>query len=787
MDGYLASVKRFLIAFSSIVFAGSALAQEVDTSGRQLEEIQVFAQKKNRAESLQDVPAAITALNEAQLDDIVFESLTSISYRTPNASFEEIGTFPGVQNFTIRGQGINSSIPSVDPTVGTFVDGVYVGTTYGVVVDTWDLESVEILRGPQGLLFGRNVTGGAVLLRSVRPDPNGEFELKARAATTDADRQTYSVATGAPLIEGTLAARIMLQYDDDDGYFDAKNEIPGLFPSPPFVYFDQQTNNRDVGQLESKLARPSIVWTPTDEINVALLTEFGNIEGDGAAWAVIDGNTALDAALSAGLMMPVQAFGGQRDGNLPEFTTRSDEIGETDIDWTQATLEFNWDVFGGTLTNIAGYREVDVFATSDIDGTSVPFFTASGDTDQDQFSNELRFATRIDDRWDMTIGLYYLTQNIEYNEARYLQVNLATLAPSPPPPFGAGRLIAIGGEMDADTYGIFLNNDYALTDTWILNAGLRYSYEEKDTKIISGPSDGSGGSCSDIVTFDCQRDDLDGDWDNWMPKLGVQWLFAENAQAYAFWTQGYRTGGFNFRNARPDVIPPGPTQQEEQDSYEAGIKADLLDNRMRVNAAVFYNDIDNNQREVNIGDPDPNGVVVLQGTINAGDVTIWGSELELTVLPIDNLSFWGSVGYLNGEYDSKNPPWDACIGDPDPACTGTRWLGDELPRLAEWSYSLGASYDIPLNSLGLLNLRTDFGYRDKNPYDDANLSFFDSQKRLEAFASWFSPDEHWRVTVFGKNLLDEANYGNITSIAGLYTAGPMQRGREYGLQLEYRL
>ena len=175
---------------------------------------------------------------------------------------------------------------------------------------------------------------------------------------------------------------------------------------------------------------------------------------------------------------------------------------------------------------------------------------------------------------------------------------------------------------------------------------------------------------------------------------------------------------------------------------------------------------------------------MLQGTINAGDVTIWGSELEVTVLPIDNLTVYGSLGYLDGDYDNKNPPWDGINPGVNPPVP---WLGDELPRLAEWSYSVGASYDIPLNSLGILNLRSDFGYRDKNPYDDANQTFFDSQKRWEAFATWFSPDDHWRVTAFGKNLLDEANYGNITSIAGLYTAGPMQRGREYGLQVEFRL
>jgi iron complex outermembrane receptor protein len=127
-----------------------------------LEEIVTVARKKSAAESVQDVPVAVTAFGAAQLDAQFVKKIEDLSYVMPNVQLESVGTFPGVQNFSIRGQGINSSIPSVDPTVGVFVDGLYMGTTYGVVIDTFDLESVEVLRGPQGLLFGRNVTGGAV-------------------------------------------------------------------------------------------------------------------------------------------------------------------------------------------------------------------------------------------------------------------------------------------------------------------------------------------------------------------------------------------------------------------------------------------------------------------------------------------------------------------------------------------------------------------------------------------------------------------------------------------------
>ena len=275
-------------------------------------------------------------------------------------------------------------------------------------------------------------------------------------------------------------------------------------------------------------------------------------------------------------------------------------------------------------------------------------------------------------------------------------------------------------------------------------------------------------------------------WDYWTPKLGVQWDFAEDAQAYAFWTKGYRAGGFNFRNAKPGVppfgYPAGPTLEEEQSSYEIGLKAELFDNKLRTNLAYFNNDIDDMQRELNQGDAD---VIVLQATINAGDVTIKGVEFEFNAAPTDAYSVWGSIGYLDGEYKNLSAIGSGVtLCTTFPACPPV--IGGQVPRLARWSFSLGSSYDFYLEGNGILRLQADYGYRDPNYYDDSNLQLFDTQHRLGGSINWISPDDQWTVSLFGKNLRDEANYGNLTSIAGLFTAGPMQKGREYGLQVQFR-
>ncbi len=712
-----------LVAFLPL---SSAKAQDSSGSaGALLEEIVTTARKKSEAEAVQDVPAAITGFGATQIEALFVQKLSDLSYIMPNVQMEEIGTFPGVQNFSIRGQGINSSIPSVDPTVGVFVDGVYLGSTFGVVLDTFDIERIEVLRGPQGLLFGRNVTGGAVVIRNARP--TGEFGFRARAGFNDGDQYNLAAAIEGSLVDDTLAAKLVVLYDDDSGYF----ENPNL--------------GRDFGEFETTLIRPTFVWTPNDTSELTFIWENGSTEGDGAAWTNV---TA------------------QRAGAQEDFLTTLDEPGFTDIEWNQLTIEANFDVWGGTLTNIVGYRDVESDSLVDIDGTSTPIFAASGPTEQDQLSFETRWAGRINDNWETTVGLYFFDQEINYREGRVIQ--------------GGALLRALGGDMDGSNYGLFWNNDFYLNEEWVISAGLRYTDEEKTAQIISAPG---GIGCGDIVTFNCTFDNLEGDWDNITPKLGVQWNFADGRQLYGFFSQGYRSGGFNFRNARPDVIPPGPTREEQNNTFEVGLKTTFNDGRMRLNIAAFHNEIEDTQRELNVGDPSPAGVVVLQATFNAGDVTIQGVEADFVALLTDTFSVNVTAGWQDSDYDRIDPVVEQIetgLGLPFPL------IGGDLPRLAPSNYSLGFSWDIPAGNLGAFNLAGNYSFRERNAYDDSNLNFFEDQERINLSANWFSPDERWQVSVYGKNLGDEANWGNLTSIAGLFTAGPMQKGRLVGLELNWR-
>jgi iron complex outermembrane receptor protein len=714
-------------------WTSTASAQE-GAAGAFLEEIVTTARKRSTAERVQDVPVAISAFGAEQLEALFVTRLDDMSYLMPNVQLEDVGTFPGVQNFSIRGQGINSSIPSVDPTVGVFVDGVYIGTTFGVVIDTFDLESVEVLRGPQGLLFGRNVTGGAVLLRTKRP--TGDFGARVRVGGNNEEQYNIAASIEGSLIEDRLAAKLVAYYDDDNGYFPNTNQetVPPA-PVPGAFYFNPATG-RNVGQRQTTLVRPTFVldagrseWT--------LIAEYGESEGDGAVWANV---TA------------------QQAGAQPKFETTLDEMGFMELDWTQLTLETNVvEVGNGTLTNIFGYRDTTADSGVDIDGTNLPIFAAGGLTEADQISNELRWTGSFSDSLDATFGLYYFDQDIKYREGRIIQ--------------GGAVLLGLGGDMSATNVGVFGSIDYHFGNNWIANFGLRYTDESKDAAIFAA-------GCFDIVAFDCATVPLTGDWDNVTPRIGLEKELSDNARVYGFWTKGFRSGGFNFRNARPDVIPPGPTKEEENNTFEIGIKSEFADGRMRLNVAAFHNEISDMQRELNLPDP---FVVVLQGTINAGDVTIQGVEADFVGLLTDNFSINISAGWQDGEYDSIAP----IVGDIEDDL-GFTVLGPDLPRLAPFNYSLGFSWDIPMGSAGLVNVAANHSYRDENAYNDSNTEYFDEQRRTNASVNYFSPSENWQVSLYGKNISNEANWGNLTSIAGLFTAGPMQKGRLYGLEVNFR-
>ncbi len=716
-----------------------------------LEEVVVTARK--REESAQEVPLSVSAFNEEQIEALKVRDLENLSVGMPNVALDTVGTVRGYANFSIRGLGLNSSILSIDPTVGVFVDGVYLGIAGGTVFDMFDVQSIEVLRGPQGVLFGRNVTGGAVLINTRKP--GNEFEASVRAAADSGDQgglNTYLMGSVSGPLGDNFAAKLTAYYNDDEGWFENK------------------ASGEDFGAFEQKMVRAVGVWTPGDRSELVLRWEHAENDSDGPA--------AQSHTNGSGVPGAIVNF--KRDSH--DFAIDEEGFYDTETDFV--TLEFNLDVDfgGGTITNIAGWRDYAADSLGDIDAQPVWLFHARSWSRAEQFSNELRYNGMFADRANVTTGLYYFTNDIETSERREL-LGIATGGVAPAAIFDGG------GYYDVTTWGAFASVDYDLSDALTLTAGLRYTYEKKEAEIASlsrNIAQGGAPTCN-LVDPDpgearCPIDFKDDeDWSSWSPKLGLTYHLSDSARIYGHWTRGYRSGGYNLRNTSFDPADlPGPFDEEVVDNYEIGYKSEY--GRGRLNAALFFSDVQDMQRELNF--PGPIGVIQL--IRNTADADILGVEVDGSFALTDNLLATASVGWIDAEYTEVKADLngDGVIDRLDESL--------ELPRAAEWTYSIGLNHDLQLGDWGYMSSRINYAYRDDSFYTDSNLGFILDQEIVDAGIDFYSNDGHWAFGIYGKNLLNDVKHGGDTQlpdvISGVPTGGtfaPLAKGRVYGLEVTY--
>lgn len=693
-----------------------------------LNAIVVTGTKTQDAEDVQDVAVAVTAFNATSLEALKVRDVQSLTYSAPNVSLDQIGTSRGSANFSIRGLGINSSIPSIDPTVGVFVDGVYLGFNGGVVFDLFDLDSVEILRGPQGVLFGRNVTGGAVLINT--GNPTEEFAGKFRAAVDgplfeDRGGPNYTVSgvVSGPIIEDTLLFKVGAYYNKDEGYF--------------VNLFDGSNH----GRADTKILRGALEARLGDLMLRGKLDYFDS-EGDGAA------------AQNRGTF--------ERDS----FDFAVDNRGSYDNEIWTGSVTAELDIGPGTLTNIFGYRDFSGLTDGDIDALPLTLFNSNTETEQDQISNELRYAVSTD-AFDLTFGGFYFDQSISYTEVR----NLPPLSP---------LTFYGGGFQDHRVLGAFANAEIGLTDALSAIAGIRWSREDKDAGVsYVRPRP----ACS-VVDRTCPTTGInpfiptenngftdENSWSNWSPKLGLQYEFA-TGQVYGHWTRGYRSGGYNFRVTNPSVfenvvVPLSGGEfsfdEEKVDNYEIGSKFQTFDGSFTINVAAYVTKIDDMQREVNQSSPTAG---ISQFILNTADATIVGVEGEARMRVTRDLLITANIGVINAEYDEVrfDISGDGIIDAAD--------LALELPRVPKATWGVGAIYETDLGR-GSLVSRINFQFRDEFAYTDNNFGWIQDSSNLDVNVTWNTPFDGLSFSVYGKNLLDQVQAGGDTQLP---FSGPLSNG-----------
>ncbi|ACT57826.1 TonB-dependent receptor [Hirschia baltica] len=754
-----------LVTMSSpIAFAQEDTTQE--ENGRQtavqrmLETVTVTATKQKDPENVQDIATSVTAFNASSLETLKVRDFEDLSYNAPNVSLSDVGTTKGSANFSMRGSGTNSSIVSIDPTIGVVVDGVPLGVPAGVVFDMFDLDSLEILRGPQGILQGRNTIGGVVAVNTGNPTDTLQYNFKFASETPIDDGRggPSSYVQGAvsgPLIEGKLNGKIAAYYNYDEGYF--KN----------------LANNENHGEGDAKIIRGALEYMPTNTFTVLAKAEYAEYTGDGPA----SQNRSL------------------YDRNSFDFAI--DNRGFYDAASTFGTLRMDWDVgFGdGTITNITGYRKYEASSSSDIDSLPLALFDGPAVLDQEQLSNELRYNGSFNDL-TVTTGIFYMDQSIDLAETRWIASQLVTplLPANIPLPFPGGGL------QDHHTLGVFAQAEYQFTDKFSVQAGLRYTQEEKDvdvTYIIPALSRGIS-NCS-VIEKTCPVDYSDKkEWNVVTPKVAMEYKATDNSLLYASYNRGFRSGGYNFRLTDPAVflqlnqtINNGNYyfDKETLDSFEVGYKYESNDGRVLLNSAVFFNQAEDMQREINVSSP----TGVSQFIYNTADAEMKGLELEGRFAVTDNFLITGNVGYIDAKYtDIRFPISAVSVTDLATAVVQDSDYDLELPRTPELTYGLGFVWDQSLGNAGSLVTSANFMHRDENAYTDSNAGYFNAADMVNFDITWNTPKDGISISLYGKNMLDEVQAGGDTQIPfvagtlGPATFSPLNKGRLVGLELSIK-
>lgn len=661
--------------------------------GSVIEEVIVTAQKKQ--ESLQDTPVAVSALSGNMLERTFATDLKAISGTVPSLVVSSVVNSGMTAAISIRGIGVQEADGFIDPSVGVVVDGVYQGSNTTALLDLFDIEQVEILRGPQGTLFGANTIGGVVNVRTKQP--TNEFGGSVKLTAGNWGRQDAAMTVNVPLIDDKLTAKVALMYKSFDGF-----------------YKDHETG-KDLGDQDVLSGRGYLKFTPSDTFDATLQYEYGR--GRNGSPTVVNYSDPSMALYAPGYSQSL-------DDEVSFKTSQALNYSDYDINGT--TLTMNWDIGDMQLVSISNYREFELDEWTDQDGTPLDLYTSLRTTNNEQMSQEFRVNFSPADRVEVTTGVYYFYQNWKLDSYSELDA------------FGPGLVGLILNDQDDESWSVFSQAYWDVTDTIRLQAGLRYSWQEKELAVRN--ENIFAGTSLGVTPVKGKSD-----WENLGWRVGADWKYTDDMMFYAYHARGFKSGGFNGRITFAEDI--GPYEPEIVDTFELGVKADWLEGRLRTNAAVFYNDYQDLQVDqlVYVGG---NPVTRVE---NAASAIIQGFELEAVWMPMTGLTINGSYSYLDASYDDFQFDVDA-----NPANGQEDASGLSLRNAPENLASLGISYEMDMLG-GYTTFNATWSYSDERETDTRNnpVGTIEELDLFDASVRWTEANDQWSVALRGKNLADE--------------------------------
>ena len=689
----------------AILFGIEAVAQDQGSANEDatLEEVVVTANR--REQSLQSVPLAISAFSGEEMEAQGIVDIKGLTERTPGFT---MGTFnPGQPQLYMRGIGSNEDGAGGDQSVIVFIDEVYIGRAAGMDIDLFDLERVEVLRGPQGTLFGKNVVGGAVSMITKKPTEDTEVIGELTAGNFNA-LNVRGLASGQ--VAENVYGKVSFSSRRRDGYFtsDLKNYSD---------FFPGGISAKDSLEINSDTFRAGLRFLPSDDLEINISASHSKIDKYGAPNHVLKAPTGPASVTYQVESALIENY----DSKI--HTGLYDDPGFFKSDSSSLTFRIDYDLSEDVMfTSLSAFRSVDA-ENSDVIGTRessaglstglnalyasvLPLFTyliyGSNDytDDSDTFTQEFRFTSIGDGSIDWVAGAYFMNENTDREEFFSLGLDMEVA-----PGFIMGAVPLGTGSDDQSnetkSYAGFGQATYSINDQLSLTFGSRYTYEEKRNSRV-----GIADPFAVIGTFET---DTTKSWNNLSSKLSLQYQANDDLFLYASYSEGFKSGGFQG-SAASGLAASTPFDPETASQFELGAKAEWMDNRLRLNAAVFstdYKDLQILQLLIPIGAPEGlSGVLVTQ---NASDAKIDGLELEFTALVTDAFTISGSYTYLDTAYDNFGiPPGYLAPGEG----AAPERDGNELRNAPDTAWNILARYDFSLASGAELAAQVDYRHKD---------------------------------------------------------------------------
>lgn len=780
------ATRRFEVPESgqvNLVFQPRARGEKVRiTYGGAEEKILVTARR--REEDLQETPISIAVYPSEALEDRSMRDLSDLSDFTPNMDFTNMSIQGGSSSDAIvyiRGIGQISTALFSDPGVGLYVDGVYLARAQGAVLDLLDLERAEILRGPQGTLFGKNTIGGAIHLITRKPDSTFDADLQLAAGSFD--RVDAKLRVDGPLAEKVYGS-LALASTSSDGI--------GRSLATGEEYYD---DNRDSGRLALRFA-------PRDGVTLDWTADYTREREHAVDWTLL----FLDHSV------PILDFYNRVTGaaGFPTYSeqfitgdplrTFSDEENFSHGDVWGTALSAGWTLGGLELRSITSYRELDYDVSFDLDGAPIRYGFRPTTTTQEQFSGELQLlGLAAADRLAWVVGALYFTEDSHETSQGQLFGGLFEALeaapgpvfappglpdflcdPGPPPPGlpcfgGAGNPVNLAFLIDPDrrgvddlgtaSYALFGEGTFSPGAKLSLTAGLRYTHETKDYRLRSVP-----GPSSFVPPLELFNEDT---WEAVTPRFSLAYQAKPDVLLYASISNGFKSGGFNGLRGGGTGSLLEPFDPERVWTYELGLKSDWLSRRLRLNGALFFNDYTDLQLTAAVTlDNQPATLIE-----NAGKSEVKGFELELRAQPGKGWLLDLGIGYIDAEYTELDP---SVVGIPR---DGT------IPKTPEWSVVFSPQYTFRRADGGAVILRADYSYKSRFFHDVGNTEEVAQEPYdlVHARASYLLPSGRWEVALFGTNLTDESYFEHtFVTLAFGPGIGAGGRPREWGASVRYR-